>query len=276
MERLSEFAKNIQKKSPIFDYYPPKNNYIGIISIPHSGLDIPDEFQQFLVQDKISIKQDVDFFVHELVDIPTLQAAGIAVIKANIIRTAVDLNREKESAVLNWKKNSKGHLVVQKEASPNEVNDLIEKYYSPYFEMMKALINELNAHMARPSIIDLHSMPSKATEYHLKINPDQKVNRPSFCVSDRSGLTCEKSFIDSICNSLSKYYPNTTQNDPYFGGYITQHIQNHFPKTNNIQIEINRALYMDEANFELLDSSSDLKKQLTQMIIENFNHFFNS
>ena len=126
----------------------------------------------------------------------------------------------------------------------------------------------------RPVVIDLHSMPSRPTEYHLKITPDQPKIRPDFCVSDISGVSCSKNFIDHMCKELESFSKNVTQNIPYFGGHITRHIQANYPDTQNIQIEISRGIYMDEDKKCLKDDLvKELKPKLTRAIINQFSKF---
>lgn len=266
---------DFENKSNIFEFYPPKNKYIGFVSIPHSGLELPEEFSSYLVNDPMVYKQDVDFEVHQLVDIQKLQANGIAVVKSNIIRTAVDLNRSPELAVLAWKDNSKGKQVVKKTPAKDEIQRLLNVYYHPYYEFLKNLNTELQSHMCVTSFVDLHSMPSVAEEYHMKYNPNQDRVRPDFCLSDISGQSCEQWYIDIFTTELEKYYDNCKQNNPYFGGYITKFAHQNFKACNNIQIEISRAIYMEEQDQSLVaDKVSRLKGILTQALIRGFEHSF--
>lgn len=266
---------NIENSPSILEYYPPSSKFIGIVSIPHSGEELPDEFKEYLVSDSKLLMQDVDFRVDELINIKKLQESGIAVIKSNIIRTAIDLNRPKDLALLNWKKNSKGMDLVLKAPDIKTSTDLIEKYYSPYYEVLKTLILELQAKMTTASFIDLHSMPSIAEEYHLKINPGQERLRPDFCLSDIEGLSCEASFLEDIGKDLNKSYSKVNYNNPYFGGHVTRFLNSKYQSLNNIQIEICRGIYMDESNQSLLESKSkELKVILTNSIIKHFELFF--
>ncbi|MBD64450.1 MAG: hypothetical protein CME62_04545 [Halobacteriovoraceae bacterium] len=262
-----------QNKTPLFNYYAPQNKYIGLISIPHSGLEKPHEFDEFLTQDEVALKQDVDFFVHELVDIPKLQARGIAVIKSNIIRTCVDLNRSPETCVLNWKQNSRQVPVVTQEPDELKATELRAKFYGPYYEMLKALIFELINKNPPGNIVDLHSMPSRATAYHMQQKPDQREQRPDFCLSDQFGASCVPAFIQNIQTALAEKYSEVFINDPYKGGYITQYIHENFAGVNNIQIEISRALYMDEEQFSLKPEHAELKDHLTKSLIALFEKF---
>ena len=180
---------NNQLSSSLFFYYPPKNGFKGILSIPHSGEHLPEEFKSFLVNNYDNLAQDVDWRVHELVDIEYLQSQGIAIIYSNIIRTAVDLNRSPDKAVLNWKKNSKAVQIVTSTPSEEDSSFFLGKYYFPYYEMLKTMYLELKTKTEKPSFIDLHSMPTIAEDYHLAINPNQERERPNFCLSDRHGQT---------------------------------------------------------------------------------------
>lgn len=266
--------QDLSKADRIFNYHPPKNGFIGILSIPHSGETIPDEFSKYLVDDQIALDKDVDTGVHQLVDIEALTEAGIAVLKANIHRVCVDLNRSPEICVLNWQKNSQGQVLVRSNPDEGTTTLLAQKYHAPYYEMIKALINELGKRAKKPSFIDLHSMPSTPTEYHLAITPNQEKERPDFCVSDIEGLSCEKPFIDFVCSQLEKSYNKVYQNKPYYGGHVTRHVNATFPGVNNIQIEVKRGIYMDEPK-RALDSAkvAQLKPILTKALIETFKRF---
>jgi N-formylglutamate amidohydrolase len=262
---------SVKETEKIFDLFPAQNKFIGIISIPHSGEFIPDEFKSYLIHDFNMLSRDVDTAVDKLVNIPELNQAGITVIKANIHRIAIDLNRPLENSMLNWKKNSHGEQVVIEEPDEKTKQELQLKYHMPYYEMLKALINELSKTLPKASFVDLHSMPGKATEYHLKINPNQEVTRPDFCLSDVNGETCEPLFIQEFKKNLSNYYNKVNINDPYFGGNVTREINRIFPQINNIQIEISRALYLNEKNRELIpDKVKILKENLTKMLIKSF------
>lgn len=258
----------------LFDFYATKRAPIGLLSIPHSGLDIPQEFAPFLVSDSKVQNQDVDYAVDQLVDIPKLQEAGVAVLVARVHRICIDLNRSEDLCLLNWKQNSHGKQLVLAEPDKQLGRQLIDKYYLPYYQMLKSVIENLHSIYPKVSVIDLHSMPSKPTEYHLKINPNQKMTRPNFCVSDISGQSCEPAFINFTCDRLKDFATGeVTQNDPYFGGHVTRHINAQFPYTNNIQIEINRALYMNEEKMQLLPNQTAFKGNLTKALLQVFDQF---
>ena len=265
---------SLDNKPAIFELYSPHVPIIGVLSIPHSGEILPEEFKEYLINDPVLIARDVDYGVHHLVDIEKLNQNGIAVIKSNIIRTAIDLNRSRDKCFLNWEKNSHGEKIVLKRPDKNTEEKLIQTYYAPYYEVMTAMINELKYKMKIASFIDLHSMPSTPTEYHYQQNPNQKAHRPDFCLSDDFGDTCESSFIETVKHLLEKHYSQVKINDPYIGGHITKYVTT-IPEVNNIQIEIKRDIYMDESKRELIrDLSEPLKPILTDCLIQTFTKFW--
>lgn len=268
------FRLDHPQKSPIFDYYAPLGTtYRGVLSIPHSGENIPPVFEPYLSGDEKAYREDVDFKVNELIDIEALQKAGVAVLVAHVHRVCVDLNRAESNCVLFWKENTKQTKLVVKDPTIEETERFIEAFHRPYFEILKASLQDLEKRKKGPvSMIDLHSMPSRVTEYHMKQNPNQKPYRESFCVSDRKGLTCTREFIQFFHQTLQQSGYTSAINDPYVGGYITEYVNNF--RTNNIQIEINRSIYMDEDQKILVpEKVSKLKPILTQTLIDGFTKF---
>ena len=214
------------------------------------------------------MKEDVDYRVNDLVDIPRLQGSGVGVLQAHVHRVCVDLNRAEENCVMFWKENTKGVPLVLKEASAAEVQSLIQRYHRPYFELMSSLIYELERLVpGKVAMVDLHSMPSAPTAYHLKQNPHQKTHRADFCVSDQKGKTCEPSFIARFVSDLASNGSEVAVNDPYVGGFVTTFVDRF--RTNNIQIEINRRIYMDEQTKELIPAKvAVLRPHLTDCLIK--------
>jgi formiminoglutamase len=268
------FKLDHPQKNPLFDYYAPLGKtFRGLLSIPHSGETIPPEFKKYLSGDEAAYKQDVDFKVNELVDIRKLQEAGIAVLVAHVHRVCVDLNRAESNCILFWKENTQGKKLVVAEPEAAEVQHFIEVYHRSYFEILKAAIQDLEKKKTGPvSMVDLHSMPSAPTAYHMKQNPNQKTHRPDFCVSDRKGKTCSPEFIQFFTKQLEAQGYEATMNDPYVGGYVTEYVDQF--RTNNIQIEIKRGIYMDEVAKTL--NSNDvaiLKPKLTDVLIKGFEQF---
>ncbi len=254
----------------LFEIFTPKINPCALLSIPHSGEFIPEEFLSFLTSDQRALLEDVDYKVRDLIDIDKLVYSGVIVTIANVHRACVDLNRASDIAVLNWKENTHGVQLVTHEPSADNVTELIKKYHRPYFEILEESILKIErSSRKKVPMIDLHSMPSKPTAYHLKINPNQKTERADFCISDLKGISCRPEFIKKISKELESRGYVVAINDPYFGGYVTKHV-NQF-STDNIQIEINRSIYMDEIEKTFISEKvGSLKEALTDSILNTF------
>ena len=268
------FSLTHPQKNPLFDFYAPLDQHFrGLLSIPHSGEVVPKAFEKFLSGDHRAYKEDVDYKVNELINIEELQKAGIAVLVAHVHRVCVDLNRAENNCVLFWKENTQGKKLVVVDPSAEETEHFIETFHRPYFEILKSALNDLEKRKTGPvSMVDLHSMPSRPTEYHMKQNPNQKMHRPDFCVSDRKGKTCTPEFIEYFRSQLMQQGHEASLNDPYVGGFVTEFVDRF--RTNNIQIEINRSIYMDEATKELVPSKVEvLKPLLTNALIAGFKKF---
>jgi N-formylglutamate amidohydrolase len=172
-----------------------------------------------------------------------------------------------------WKENTQGVKLISRDATPEETEHFIQRYHRPFFEVYASLIRDLERSLKRPvPVIDLHSMPSAPTAYHMKQNPHQKTHRADFCVSDQRGKTCEPSYINWFAEALKSQGFEVAVNDPYIGGYVTTFVDRF--RTNNIQIEIKRGSYMDESKKELIASLSEpLKEKLTQVIKSGLKNF---
>jgi len=56
------------------------------------------------------------------------------------------------------------------------------------------------------------------------------------------------------------------RNDPYAGGFITRHYGRPREHVEAVQIEINRALYMDEARIEKLPGFAQVQRDMADLI----------
>jgi N-formylglutamate amidohydrolase len=69
-------------------------------------------------------------------------------------------------------------------------------------------------------------------------------------LGDRYGTSCVTVVAEAIESTLRGQGYTVSRNKPYAGGFITEHYGNPAAGLHAIQLEINRALYMDERRFE--------------------------
>ncbi|HUT05588.1 MAG TPA: N-formylglutamate amidohydrolase [Nitrosopumilaceae archaeon] len=220
-----------------------------LLSIPHGGTQRPPELDGHLSITDKDLFDDSDPFVIEIYD---LSEKVERVIKTNIARTFVDLNRSLQDLP---PENPDGLIksitcyekpIYKQGREPDDSmrNVLIEIYYKPYHRSIQKSIQELDLQLC----LDCHSMASVAPG----ISPDGKEKkRPMFCLSNQDGKTSSSEMIELLASCLSDSFGidrnKISLNDPFHGGHITKTYGNNpFPW---IQIEMNRDLYLSKSWF---------------------------
>jgi N-formylglutamate deformylase len=74
--------------------------------------------------------------------------------------------------------------------------------------------------------------------------------RADFVLGDRYGTSCVPAVAETVEASLAGFGYSVSRNKPYAGGFITEHYGNPSVGVHAIQLEVNRALYMDERHYE--------------------------
>src|SRR5262249_348605 len=69
-------------------------------------------------------------------------------------------------------------------------------------------------------------------------------------LGDRYGTSCVAAIAEAVESTLRGRGYSVSRNKPYAGGFITEHYGNPAAGLHAIQLELNRALYMDERRFE--------------------------
>ena len=92
-------------------------------------------------------------------------------------------------------------------------------------------------------LIDCHSMPSAT-------GATDDRPRADIVIGDRYGTSCVGAVAETIEETLRALGYSVSRNKPYAGGFITEHYGNPAAGLHAIQLEVNRALYMDERRYE--------------------------
>ncbi|MBF0450325.1 MAG: N-formylglutamate amidohydrolase [Candidatus Magnetomorum sp.] len=222
-----------------------------LISIPHGGTYIPEELKGSIQLSPLDLIDDSDAFTREIYDI---KERATSVIKADILRAIVDLNRSIDQRPPDFPDGIiKSHTCYGKqiyhkgkEPDSNQINDLIQSFYQPFHESLK------NAQVQLTDVIELaldcHSMAAIGPE----ISKDQGKNRPLMCLGNLWGQSCSDDAMnhlaDCFCQSFGFKSTDIQTNQPFAGGYITQtYGKQTIPW---IQVEMSRALYMTSPYFD--------------------------
>jgi N-formylglutamate amidohydrolase len=136
-----------------------------------------------------------------------------------------------------------GQEIYRERLSVDEALGRIEVLYKPYHRALRRLINKAHQAFGTVILVDCHSMPS------VGVSRDEP-RRPDIVIGDRYGTSCANLLPDAIEEVMSGLGYSTGRNKPYAGGFITEHYGNPASGLHTVQIELNRAIYMDERRRE--------------------------
>lgn len=234
-----------------------------VFASPHSGRLYPEDMMSAAALDAVSIRRSEDAFVDDL--IAQAPDHGAATITANFARAYIDLNREpfeldpgmfadelpafarartaRVAAGLGAiaRVVSEGQEIYHRKLMFSEARGRIEGAHRPYHEALSALMAEAQAAHGFAILVDWHSMPAAAARAGGRDRPCDIV------LGDRFGAACAGVLPSRVERELERLGYRVTRNTPYAGGYTTEHYGQPHRRAHALQIEINRALYLDEA-----------------------------
>jgi N-formylglutamate deformylase len=256
--RRDVFCINMLKPIPLHVYLRRSMmRYPFLISIPHGGLDTPEELDGRIALDPKEIAYYSDPETRHLFDYRT---GAQQVMDTAISRMVVDLNRppyalpprHTDGAV---KFITSDHKSVYRSGMVPDItliHKIMMRYYFPYHAEIDRVLQEETIHIA----FDCHTM--------LPIGPpgtkDAGRRRPLICLGnngDHEGKaktgrlsTCRSGWMQALAEAFRNECglgDEVVINDPFSGGFITNA---HFWHTGIpfVQIEVNRSLYEPEVD----------------------------
>jgi N-formylglutamate amidohydrolase len=136
-----------------------------------------------------------------------------------------------------------GQEIYRERLSVDEALGRIEALYKPYHRALRRLINKAHQAFGTVIVVDCHSMPS------VGVSRDEP-RRPDIVIGDRYGTSCAGLLPDVVEEIMSRLGYSIGRNKPYAGGFITEHYGNPASGLHTVQLELNRAIYMDERRRE--------------------------
>jgi N-formylglutamate amidohydrolase len=236
-----------------------------IFNSPHSGSAYPHEFLNASRIDQPTLRRSEDSFMDELIG--DLGDRGFAVVRVHFPRSYVDVNREpyeldprmfagRLPSFANTRSMrvagglgtiprvvGDGQEIYRERLSVDDALSRIETLYKPYHRALRRLINRVHQSFGTVVVVDCHSMPS------IGVSRDEP-RRPDLVIGDRYGTSCSPLLPDRVEETMSRLGYSVGRNKPYAGGFITEHYGNPASGLHVIQLELNRAVYMDERRRE--------------------------
>src|SRR5271156_3757050 len=236
-----------------------------LFNSPHSGRVYPQAFLLASRLDLTTLRRSEDSFVGELIE--GVVGRGHPVMRAHFPRCYVDVNREPyeldprmfdgrlPSFANTRSMRVAGGLgtvarvvgdaqeIYDQRISVSEALRRIDRLYKPYHRTLRRLFTKLHRDFGAAILVDCHSMPSTTG------GRDERP-RADVVIGDRYGTSCVGVVAETVEQALREFGYAVSRNKPYAGGFITEHYGNPASGLHTIQLELNRAIYMDERRRE--------------------------
>ncbi len=255
-----------------------------VFSSPHSGAHYPDAFVADSRLDVDSLRKSEDCYVDEL--FASAPALGAPLLRALYPRAFLDVNREPYELdptmfadALPKHANTTSTRVAaglgtiarivatrreiyRRKLTYAEAEHRINEVYKPYHTALRGLVRRAVEQFGLCLLIDCHSMPSTG----LPLNTGLRTSKIDFVLGDRTGLSCSALLTDTVEGFLIAKGYRVLRNNPYAGGYTTQHYGDPANGIHAIQIEINRNIYMDEVTLRRKSSFPHIQSDISGLV----------
>lgn len=267
---------------PDFEILAPERQRLPMVfNSPHSGHVYPAAFIAASRLSEQAIRRSEDSFVDEL--FAPVVARGAPLLKANFPRAWLDVNREPyelDPGMFSGRLPSYANIrsvrvagglgtiarivseteeIYARPLAVEEALSRIERVYKPYHAALGRLLSDTRAAFGLAVLIDCHSMPSTVRGLVGRTRPD-------IVIGDRYGSSCAPGLADLVSDIFLRYGYSVSRNKPYAGGYITEHYGKPAHGFHALQIEINRALYLDEETLRRNENFERVREDLAAVI----------
>ncbi len=257
-----------QTGSEVYTLHRPLRQTVPVVfASPHSGDEYPAAFLAGTTLDQRLIRSSEDAFVDRLFE--SAPGLGAPLLAAKVPRAFVDLNRaadELDPAVIEGIGRSAhnprissglgviprvvagGRAIYSGKLSHEDAQTRLRRYWHPYHDTLRQLIELTRDSFGQAVLIDCHSMPHEALDSHAR--PGHP--RPDVVLGDRFGAAAGRDVVDRIEAALASAGLQVARNAPFAGAYVAQAYGRPSRRVHVVQVEIDRALYMDELRVEPL------------------------
>lgn len=264
---------------PPYEQCVPVDWTSGVIfGSPHSGDHYPDWFLAGTSLPRHVLRSSEDAFVNRL--IAQAPRNGAATLTARYPRCLIDLNRGADEIdpqvvrgvprhPLNQRTMAglgviprvvtQGRTIHHQPIDRAEADRRINAYWRPYHQALSALIGAARAQFGQAILIDMHSMPQDALN-HLN-GP-----RPDVVLGNRHGLSASARISEAVAAAFEAEGWRVRHNAPFSGAYIAATYGRPAQNIHVVQVEINRALYMDEVNIVPLPGFAIFAARMNRVI----------
>lgn len=265
---------------------PKRQTLPLVVASPHSGRVYPESFVARSRLPLARLRSSEDSFVDEI--FAAAPALGAPLLQAHFPRVYVDVNREPyelDPAMFSTplpsyvttrnariaaglgtiaRVVSNSEPIYGDKLTFSEADQRIKAFYDPYHKALAALIEETRALFGFCILLDCHSMPSGATQQ--RAGQANRAKTIDAVLGDCHATACAPVVTGQAERHLIELGYAVRRNNPYAGGFVTRHYGRPRDGIHALQIELNRALYMDEARIERLPSIAGISEDMASLV----------
>lgn len=241
-----------------------------LLSIPHCGVQFPEELKRQYKSELIASPDDTDWYVNQLYDFAA--SMGITVIHSVYSRWVIDLNRDPESKPLY----TDGRIITalcptttftgeqlyvdgRKDVDAQEVKRRVEIYYKPYHEQIRKKLFELKNKFGKVLLWECHSI----RQFVPTVFPEKF---PDLILGNNDETSASKSVIDAALGELKNSNYNVSHNFPFKGGYITRHFGKPAENQHALQLEMSKVNYMDDSETKYDEARAEKVREVLKRV----------
>jgi N-formylglutamate deformylase len=218
-----------------------------LVSLPHTGTDIPPEFESRLVSPWLA-RKDADWWIERLYDFAVDLDATI--LRTTISRTVVDVNRDPSGASL-----YPGQATTElcptttfdgeplyragEALSELDVASRRSRYFAPYHQALAAEAERLRGLHPRIVLYDCHSIRSAIPRLF-------EGELPHFNIGTNSGASCDPALQRLVEGTCAATGFSWIANGRFKGGWITRHYGRPAEGVHAVQMELACRGYLRE------------------------------
>jgi N-formylglutamate amidohydrolase len=249
-----------------------------IVEIPHAGLDLPAPFLELIAAPARAFARDADLYVDGLYE--DAPAEGATVLVCRTSRYAIDVNRAetdvdaevvegaREDVALQhglvWRTTSEGDTALSRRLTRPELEERLDLIWRPYHTVLAALVEQKLARFGVAMVLAAHSMPS------VERGPRERTTHPRARADVVPGTRGRRSAAGHLIDVVDEHTRargwTVRHDDPYAGGFTTQHYGKPADGIHVVQVELSRRLYLDEATLRPRVDFDDVRAWCRELV----------
>ena len=254
-----------------------------VFASPHSGRNYSWNFVRRSILDERTLRSSEDAFVDRLFESAPINGAPL--LAATAPRAWVDVNRsadELDSSLIEGVSRSahnprvssglgvvprvvaNGRAIYRGKITRREADNRIEHVWRPWHDAIDQLLRDSLVMFGEAILVDCHSMPHEAIE---SIGHPQG-RRPDIVLGDRFGAAASSDVVDRIEAAFERAGLRVARNAPFAGAYVAQQYGRPGRGQHAVQIEIDRALYMNEQAIRPNNNFDNFKALIDGVVAE--------